>query len=156
MPADAMTLGRWPSDRALAHPGRVAIHDRGVAVTFAELEARAASLAAALIDAGHGRGSRVATLSGSTAANAGPAAGHVAPGNITARGFPDRAPLDRHAGKNEVRPANDRHRRRAVNARGIYSGRDFLSTACAAGSRSGSEKNFKSARGVTTQACEPC
>lgn len=67
MPADAMTLGRWPSDGALAHPGRVAILDRGVAVTYAELEARATSLASALDAAGHGRGSRIATLSGSTA-----------------------------------------------------------------------------------------
>ena len=35
------TLGRWTADRALATPNRVAVDDRGVVVSYAELEARA-------------------------------------------------------------------------------------------------------------------
>jgi len=61
------TLGRWPADRARATPHRVAIDDRGVVVTYAELEARASALAAALLDAGYGVGDRVATLTGNSA-----------------------------------------------------------------------------------------
>ncbi|MHA6668772.1 AMP-binding protein [Homoserinimonas sp. A447] len=60
------TLGRWTADRALATPSRVAVDDRGVVVTYAELDARASRLAAALLDAGYGVGDRVATVTGNS------------------------------------------------------------------------------------------
>ncbi|WP_306231316.1 class I adenylate-forming enzyme family protein [Agrococcus beijingensis] len=62
-----LTLGRWTSDRAATEPGRPAIVDRGVTVSYGELEARATALAHALGEAGHGRGARIATITGSTA-----------------------------------------------------------------------------------------
>lgn len=62
-----LTLGRWTSDRATIDPGRPAIIDRGVTVSYGELEARATALAHALGEAGHGRGARIATVTGSTA-----------------------------------------------------------------------------------------
>ncbi|GEK81645.1 class I adenylate-forming enzyme family protein [Agrococcus baldri] len=62
-----LTLGRWPSDRAATDPARAAIIDRGVVVSYGELEARATALAHALSEAGHGRGARIATVTGSTA-----------------------------------------------------------------------------------------
>ncbi len=62
-----LTLGRWTSDRAATEPARPAIVDRGVTVSYGELEARAAALAHALGEAGHGRGARIATVTGSTA-----------------------------------------------------------------------------------------
>lgn len=65
--ADALTLGRWTTDRAGIDPARVAIVDRGVGMPYGELEARATALAQALADAGHGRGARIATVTGSTA-----------------------------------------------------------------------------------------
>ncbi|WAC66419.1 AMP-binding protein [Agrococcus sp. SL85] len=67
MAPDALTLGRWTTDRAGTHATRTAIVDRGVAVSYGELEARASALAHALADAGHGRGARIATVTGSTA-----------------------------------------------------------------------------------------
>lgn len=63
----ALTLGRWTTDRAATEPGRPAIVDRGVVVSYGELEARATALAHALGEAGHGRGARIATVTGSTA-----------------------------------------------------------------------------------------
>lgn len=63
----ALTLGRWTTDRAATEPARPAIVDRGVVVTYGELEARASALAHALAEAGHGRGARIATVTGSTA-----------------------------------------------------------------------------------------
>jgi fatty-acyl-CoA synthase len=65
--AGPLTLGRWTSDRAATDPSRPAIVDRGVVVSYGELEARAAALAHALGEAGHGRGARIATVTGSTA-----------------------------------------------------------------------------------------
>ncbi|WP_413316557.1 AMP-binding protein [Agrococcus sp. 1P02AA] len=62
-----LTLGRWTTDRAAVDPARPAILDRGVIVSYGELEARATALAHALGEAGHGRGARIATVTGSTA-----------------------------------------------------------------------------------------
>lgn len=62
-----LTLGRWTTDRAATDPSRTAIVDRGVTVSYGELEARATALAHALGEAGHGRGARIATVTGSTA-----------------------------------------------------------------------------------------
>lgn len=62
-----LTLGRWTTDRAATDPARPAIVDRGVVVSYGELEARATALAHALAEAGHGRGARIATITGSTA-----------------------------------------------------------------------------------------
>jgi fatty-acyl-CoA synthase len=60
------TLGRWTTDRALATPGRVAVDDRGVVVSYADLESRASRLAASLLDAGYGVGDRIATVTGNS------------------------------------------------------------------------------------------
>jgi fatty-acyl-CoA synthase len=60
------TLGRWTSDRAVATPDRIAVDDRGVVLSYADLERRATSLAAALIDAGYGVGDRIATITGNS------------------------------------------------------------------------------------------
>lgn len=62
-----LTLGRWTADRASTDPTRPAIIDRGVVVSYGELDARATVLARALAEAGHGRGARIATVTGSTA-----------------------------------------------------------------------------------------
>ena len=64
---DSHTLGRWLVDSARRHPGKVAIDDRGVAVTYAELERRSDELARAFARAGYGVGDRVVTLSGNSA-----------------------------------------------------------------------------------------
>ncbi|TQL48472.1 fatty-acyl-CoA synthase [Homoserinimonas aerilata] len=61
------TLGRWTSDRAIATPARVAVDDRGVVVTYRELDERAEALAARLRAAGYGVGDRIATLTGNSA-----------------------------------------------------------------------------------------
>lgn len=61
------TLGRWPSDRARLHPGRVAIVDRGVELSYGELDRRAEALADEFLRAGYRRGDRVATLVGNGA-----------------------------------------------------------------------------------------
>ncbi len=63
----AHTLGRWPTDRARLHPGRVAIVDRGVELSYQELDQRSAALADAWERAGYRRGDRVATLVGNSA-----------------------------------------------------------------------------------------
>ncbi|WP_394216219.1 class I adenylate-forming enzyme family protein [Brachybacterium vulturis] len=64
---DRLTLDRWITPHAAAAPSRPAILDRGVVVSYGELESRAAALAEALDRAGHGHGSRIATVTGSTA-----------------------------------------------------------------------------------------
>ncbi|MDF1480048.1 AMP-binding protein [Leifsonia sp. H3M29-4] len=61
------TLGRWTRDRAVATPDRVAIDDRGVVVTYRDLDARATALAEGFLAAGYGIGDRVATLTGNSA-----------------------------------------------------------------------------------------
>jgi fatty-acyl-CoA synthase len=60
------TLGRWTTDRSLATPHRIAIDDRGLTLTYAELERRAANLAAAFRAAGYVTGDRIATLTGNS------------------------------------------------------------------------------------------
>ncbi|GAA1448329.1 long-chain fatty acid--CoA ligase [Mycobacterium cookii] len=64
---DSHTLGRWLVDSARRHPGKVAIDDRGVSVTYAELERRSDALAQSFVRAGYGVGDRIATLSGNSA-----------------------------------------------------------------------------------------
>ena len=61
------TLGRWTADRALATPDRTAIDDRGVRLSYRDLENRASGLAAALSSAGYRRGDRIATVTGNSA-----------------------------------------------------------------------------------------
>ncbi|MFT4029231.1 MAG: AMP-binding protein [Protaetiibacter sp.] len=61
------TLGRWPTDRAIATPDRVAIDDRGVVLGYRGLEERASALAEALRRVGYGIGDRIATLTGNSA-----------------------------------------------------------------------------------------
>ena len=60
------TLGRWTTDRAVATPERVAVDDRGVVLTYLELDERATRLAARVLDAGYGVGDRIATLTGNS------------------------------------------------------------------------------------------
>ena len=61
------TLGRWTSDRARATPDRVAVDDRGVCISYAELDRRATALAEAFVGAGLDVGSRIATITGNSA-----------------------------------------------------------------------------------------
>lgn len=61
------TIGQWTSDRALATPDRVAIDDRGVLVSYKELDQRATNLANSFIEQGYSVGDRIATLSGNSA-----------------------------------------------------------------------------------------
>ena len=58
----ALTLGRWIRDRRVATPERIAIDADGQAITYAQLEARSARLAAGLPALGAGHGARVAVL----------------------------------------------------------------------------------------------
>ena len=67
MPDGPSTLGRWTADRARTAPDAVAIDDRGVVVTYRELDHRATRLAAAFRDAGYAIGDRVATITGNSA-----------------------------------------------------------------------------------------
>ena len=67
MPDGLHTIGRWTRDRARATPERIAIDDRGVVVTYRELDARAERLARALRAAGYAIGDRVATMTGNSA-----------------------------------------------------------------------------------------
>lgn len=62
----AHTLFRWIADRARMTPDSVAVDDRGVTTTYAELTRGANVLADALTAAGYGRGDRVATLTGNS------------------------------------------------------------------------------------------
>ncbi|WP_448809497.1 class I adenylate-forming enzyme family protein [Agromyces bauzanensis] len=66
MPDGLHTLGRWTRDRARATPERIAIDDRGVVVTYRELDARAERLAASLRSAGYAVGDRIATITGNS------------------------------------------------------------------------------------------
>lgn len=61
------TLGRWTTDRAIVTPDRVAIDDRGVVITYRELDERASRLAASFLSSGYGLGDRVATVTGNSA-----------------------------------------------------------------------------------------
>ncbi|MDO5735829.1 MAG: AMP-binding protein [Propionibacteriaceae bacterium] len=61
------TLGRWTSDRARATPERIAVDDRGVCISYAELDRRARTLAEKFAEAGLGVGDRVATITGNSA-----------------------------------------------------------------------------------------
>lgn len=61
------TLGRWTRDRALATPDRVAVDDRGVVLSYRELDGRASRLAQALLHGGYGVGDRIATITGNSA-----------------------------------------------------------------------------------------
>ncbi|WP_396659298.1 class I adenylate-forming enzyme family protein [Microbacterium sp.] len=60
------TVGRWLADRAATSPGRIAIDDRGVVITYRDLEARALELSLGLRRAGYGPGDRIATVSGNS------------------------------------------------------------------------------------------
>ncbi len=60
-------LGRWTSDRARATPERVAVDDRGVPLSYGQLEDRSAALAGALLRAGYLIGDRIATVTGNSA-----------------------------------------------------------------------------------------
>lgn len=64
---DLHTLGRWTRDRAVATPDRVAVDDRGVVLTYRELDERASRLAETLLDHGYGVGDRIATITGNSA-----------------------------------------------------------------------------------------
>lgn len=61
------TLGRWTRDRAVATPDRVAVDDRGVVLSYRELDDRASRLAENLLDRGYGVGDRIATITGNSA-----------------------------------------------------------------------------------------
>lgn len=61
------TIGQWTTDRALATPDRVAIDDRGVLVSYKELDQRAGALAKSFQDHGYSVGDRIATISGNSA-----------------------------------------------------------------------------------------
>lgn len=60
------TIGRWLSDRAARTPERTAIDDRGVTISYGELERRSHELAQSLGRAGFGIADRVATVSGNS------------------------------------------------------------------------------------------
>lgn len=62
----AHTVGRWLTDRAAVSPGTVAVDDRGVTITYGDLEARAAALAHRLEREGYRAGQRIATISGNS------------------------------------------------------------------------------------------
>lgn len=61
------TVGRWVTESARRQPAKVAIDDRGVRITYGELDRRSDELAAAFARAGFGPGDRVATLAGNSA-----------------------------------------------------------------------------------------
>ncbi|MGV8877094.1 MAG: AMP-binding protein [Rhodoglobus sp.] len=60
------TLGRWTADRALATPERVAVDDRGVQLTYRQLDDRATALSQAFLAGGYGVGDRIATITGNS------------------------------------------------------------------------------------------
>jgi fatty-acyl-CoA synthase len=66
MPDGLHTLGRWTRDRARATPERIAIDDRGVVLTYRELDARAERLAEGFRAAGYAIGDRIATITGNS------------------------------------------------------------------------------------------
>jgi fatty-acyl-CoA synthase len=61
------TLARWIPDRARADGAAIAIDDRGVRISYAELDRRSAALADRLLAAGYRPGDRIATLTGNGA-----------------------------------------------------------------------------------------
>jgi fatty-acyl-CoA synthase len=61
------TLGRWTRDRAVATPDRIAVDDRGVVLSYRELDDRASRLAESFLDRGYGVGDRIATITGNSA-----------------------------------------------------------------------------------------
>jgi len=63
----AHLIGRFVADRARADPAAVAVDDRGVSLTYGELDERSTGLADRLKDAGYGVGDRIATLTGNSA-----------------------------------------------------------------------------------------
>lgn len=65
--SDWRTIGRWLGESARQHADRVAIDDRGVTLTYADLDRRAQALADAFVSAGYRRGDRVATVTGNSA-----------------------------------------------------------------------------------------
>ena len=54
------TLGRWTATGRV-HTDRVAIDDRGVVLTYAQLDRRAVALAERLLASGYAAGDRMAT-----------------------------------------------------------------------------------------------
>jgi fatty-acyl-CoA synthase len=62
----AHTIGRWIRDRARSTPERVAIDYDGRLVTYRELDEVSDGFAAGFVEAGLGRGDRVATLTGNS------------------------------------------------------------------------------------------
>ncbi len=65
--AGAHTVGRWLTDSARRQPAKVAVDDRGVRISYAELDRRSDELAASFARAGYGPGDRVATVAGNSA-----------------------------------------------------------------------------------------
>ncbi|MGB3413211.1 MAG: AMP-binding protein [Microbacteriaceae bacterium] len=61
------TLGSWPTQQAAEHPQRTAIHDRGVSLSYGELEQRSTALAQSFQKRGYGVGDRIATVTGNSA-----------------------------------------------------------------------------------------
>lgn len=61
------TLGRWTHDRALVTPDRIAVDDRGVVLSYRQLDERATRLAASLTSSGYRIGDRIATITGNSA-----------------------------------------------------------------------------------------
>jgi fatty-acyl-CoA synthase len=61
------TIGRWVSDRARADSTAIAIDDRGLTVSYRELEDRCSRLADRLLASGYRAGDRIATLTGNSA-----------------------------------------------------------------------------------------
>lgn len=68
MPSSLHTLFRWVSDRSRMAPETIAIEDRGDRMTYADLHAESLALADSLAAQGYGRGDRVVTISGNSAA----------------------------------------------------------------------------------------
>lgn len=62
----AHLIGRFVADRARAVPTAVAVDDRGVTLSYGELDARSTGLAERLHAAGYGVGDHVATLTGNS------------------------------------------------------------------------------------------
>lgn len=61
------TLGRWTAERAALYPDKTAIDDRGVTLSYGDLERRASALARNFLRGGYSIGDRIATLSGNSA-----------------------------------------------------------------------------------------
>ncbi|MBX3311521.1 MAG: AMP-binding protein [Microbacteriaceae bacterium] len=61
------TLSRWTTQQYAQNPGKVAIDDRGVTLTYRELHKRSERLAEKLVNAGYAIGDRIATICGNSA-----------------------------------------------------------------------------------------